>query len=197
MNQVEIQADLNTEAKKVKYDLNFILSPALAEEALANELARMRTMIESKGGVIFESEMPKLRPLAYPVVKSWAGKKLKFDQGQFGWFKCEIESSAIAELTREIEKLEPLIKLSVTYAYTDVRPVRRAFGGEIKLDAVSDTTDVQTRVAPGVLFSTGSSSVQSTKDGSKEAKEIQPAPDLPKSEINEAELDKQIDNLLV
>lgn len=175
---MEIMEDTTT--KKVKYDLNFVLSPLLPEEKVAEEVERMRALIEKHGGTIFDSDMPKLRALAYPVTKTWAGKKSVFDQGQFGWLKIEIASIEIPALTKIFAESEYVLRFALTYAYLDVRPVRKApYEGDAK---AAEAAPVSPQLAE-------------LKNETTKTKQA-PADVSSKKPLTEEEIDKQIEGLL-
>jgi len=164
----------------VKYDLMFLLSPALTEERAGDELTRIIKAIETQGGVILSQETPRLRPLAYPVVKTWEGKKSSYDQALFGFIKLEIIPSELPKIVEDLKTIETLLRSAFTYAYLDVRPVRRL--PTTDGDSPVDTTE-------RVIKTDGTLPV--SVDVSKPELEA-----VPKAKVSEAEIDKQIDDLL-
>ncbi len=168
--------------RKVKYDLLYILSPLLPEDKAIEEVERMRKIIETHGGTIFESDLPKLRPLAYSVAKTWEGKKNIFDQGLFGWCKFEITPAELPDIQSAFRTLQNLSRSAITYAYLDVRPVRRI--------PVAEGAPGETVVAslPPELVSVPTAKVPVVTEAVAEP--------LPRKVMSEAEIDKQIESLL-
>ena len=169
---------------KVKYDFLFILSPLLPEEKATEEANKMIKIIESHGGSVFASEMPKLRALAYPVVKTWEGKKSTFDQGMFGSLKLEVESSEVPAIKKEFDAFQYLLRSAITYAYLDVRPVRKIPVTE----GVSEESIVSSLPPELVNVTPTPKATELAKDKADEV--------APRKIMSEAEIDKQIEDLL-
>ncbi len=166
---------------KVKYDLLFILSPLLPEETAAEEANKMIKIIETHGGTIFASEMPKLRALAYPVTKTWEGKKSIFDQGMFGSLKLEVDSTEIPAIKTEFAAFQHLLRSAITYAYLDVRPIRK-----IPVAEGAPEESVISSLPPELVSVPATKVSESVKEVSTEPKKV----------LSEAEIDKQIESLL-
>ena len=170
--------------KKVKYDLLFVMSPVLPEEKALEQVEHIRKLIESRNGTIFESDLPKLRPLAYAVTKTWEGKKSSYDQGLFGWMKLEVASEAVAAIQTELRTMSHLLRSALTYAYLDVRPVRRIPGTEDKPAEA---------VLPSAEMPMMPTTVKVQEPVVKKESVVSSAP---AKVMNEAEIDKQIESLL-
>ena len=80
------------------YELGYLLVPTLPEEKLAEEVSKIKSEIESKGGIFISEEFPSLKTLTYKMSKVIETRKQKFEQAYFGWVKCEIDAEAIPEL---------------------------------------------------------------------------------------------------
>lgn len=185
----EIQENGNND-QMVKYDLLVILSPLLPEEKVAEEMGKITKIVESRRGNVFETEMPKLRPLSYPVSKTWEGKKSIFDQGQFGWLKLEVGSTEVPAIKDELAGMQYLLRFAITYAYLDVRPVRRI---PVNGDSVNEEPVVSS--LPPELVNVPPAEPEKatgTDDQQAPAKEES----LPRKVMSEAEIDKQIEDLL-
>ncbi|MCI5108636.1 MAG: 30S ribosomal protein S6 [Candidatus Pacebacteria bacterium] len=86
--------------EKQIYEIGFHILPTVAEEALGDEVSKIRTEIE-KGGEVISEEYPKLQDLEYSISKYIDTKKSKFDRAYFGWIKFEGD----AELALSIKKV--------------------------------------------------------------------------------------------
>jgi small subunit ribosomal protein S6 len=75
-----------------KYEFAYLLKIAIPEEALSEHLQKITGVIESEKGIIFHSEMPRKRRLAYLINKD--------NQAYFGWIKF----TAAPEIVHNIEK---------------------------------------------------------------------------------------------
>jgi len=81
-------SETNIDTSKI-YEISFLFKASLSMDDVQKEVDSMRKQIESSGLVILAEEMPKLRRLAYTIVKSVGGKREKYDEAYFGWIKFE------------------------------------------------------------------------------------------------------------
>ena len=86
------------------YELGLQIVPSVAEENVPTIFSGIKDAIEKAGGAFISEEYPKLRPLAYTMVKSHAGQNTKFSMAYFGWVKFEMESGEIASIKEKVEK---------------------------------------------------------------------------------------------
>ena|SRR3989344_5122618 len=92
------------------YEFGFLLDPAVAEEAVSVEIAKLSQLVESHGGKIEVSGTPVLRTLAYTVEIARSGKRHKYDQAHFSWLKFHLFPSQIEILNTEIGKMTTVIR---------------------------------------------------------------------------------------
>lgn len=95
------------------YEVSFLISPNLPEENVPAETAAISAFVEKAGGEILFSEAPKMRPLAYSMIKAHVGKREKFDSAYFGSFIAGLEKEAAAGLTKSIESLPSVVRALV------------------------------------------------------------------------------------
>ncbi|MCE9643890.1 30S ribosomal protein S6 [Candidatus Parcubacteria bacterium] len=95
------------------YEVSFLISPNLPEENVAAEVAAITGFVEKVGGEILFSEAPKMRPLAYSMIKSHVGKREKFDSAYFGSFIAGVEKEGAATLVKSIESLPAVVRALV------------------------------------------------------------------------------------
>lgn len=95
------------------YEVAFLISPTVAEENVAAETAAITAFVEKAGGEILFAEAPKLRPLAYSMIKAHVGKREKFDSAYFGSFIAALEKEGAAALTKSIESLPSVVRALV------------------------------------------------------------------------------------
>ena len=151
------------------YEVSYLLNPALAEENAEKEASALRNVLIKEGATILYEGKPKTISLAYPISKSIEHKKTVYENAYFGWFAFE-KGAGILEVKAHFSKNESVIRFLI------INTIKEAY-----------TTPKQRREilrprAPLPEKEVGSSGVAS---------------ELPALPIDEAELDKEIENLLV
>ncbi|OHA18364.1 MAG: hypothetical protein A2836_03200 [Candidatus Taylorbacteria bacterium RIFCSPHIGHO2_01_FULL_45_63] len=94
------------------YEVGYLLLSPLSDEKLAEEVAFIKGQIQSSGVIVTE-EVPRLRPLAYFVIKALAGQNKKYDNAYFGWIKFEMDAPAVLLLKEALEKRENVIRFLI------------------------------------------------------------------------------------
>jgi ribosomal protein S6 len=92
------------------YELGFLLDPAVPEDAVSGEMAKLSQMLEAKGGRIEVVGTPILRTLAYTVEIAKAGKRYKYNQAHFSWLKFHLVPGEIEALNIEIGKFPGILR---------------------------------------------------------------------------------------
>ncbi len=95
------------------YELGFHIVPTIAEEKVANVFGDIKSLLEKNGAVFISEEYPKMRPLAYTMLKNEAGKNEKFNFAYFGWVKYELSKEAAAEVKKELESNKEILRFLV------------------------------------------------------------------------------------
>jgi ribosomal protein S6 len=95
------------------YELGFHIVPTIAEEKVANVFGDIKALLEKNGAVFISEEYPKMRPLAYTMLKNEAGKNEKFNFAYFGWVKYELPKEATAEVKEKLEKNKEILRFLV------------------------------------------------------------------------------------
>jgi ribosomal protein S6 len=95
------------------YELGFHIVPTIAEEKVANVFGDIKSLLEKNGAVFISEEYPKMRPLAYTMLKNEAGKNEKFNFAYFGWVKYELPKEATAEVKEKLEKNKEILRFLV------------------------------------------------------------------------------------
>lgn len=92
------------------YELGYLISPLVAEEALGGEVNGVREAIEKEGGKIVSEGYPNMRYLAYSIfAKNGAGKG-PFNQAYFGHIKFELRPEKALALKLALDKKEIIIR---------------------------------------------------------------------------------------
>ena len=101
-NEIEIEGDANSRV----YELGYLLVPTISEENLSVIYGNLKELVVSFGGEIISDEMPKMIPLAYPMLKVVANVRNKFKTAYFGWAKFTMDSDKVLELKKKLD-LDP------------------------------------------------------------------------------------------
>ena len=95
---------METEGTKL-YELGYLLIPTLAEEALNDEVNKVRTYLEKDGGLIISEGQPEMKKLAYEIAeRGVASKKTKFDDAFFAWIRFQSSPEAIEAIQEALDK---------------------------------------------------------------------------------------------
>jgi len=92
------------------YELSFIIDPAIPEEALSEEVAKLTSIITSHGGSVIIADNPRLRNLAYTIEIARGGKRRKYTQGHFGWIKFNSGADKVEQIGVEVDKDSAVIR---------------------------------------------------------------------------------------
>jgi len=152
------------------YEFGYHLLPTIASEAIAEEVTKLKNIIETHGGIMISDEMPKMVQLAYPISKVFANKRKFFESAYFGWIRYQMPALKNPELKEELEKNENILRfiLIKTVLEKAIVPKRMSFFSSQKLMAVKRAREKDL--------------VEEEKRG---------------KEMTEAELDKTIEELIV
>lgn len=86
------------------YEVGYLIMPTVSEDQLPGEVASLHKILaDVKAEIIAEGE-PVLTTLAYTMVKSIDSKNRKFNEGYFGWIKCELPVAALADVKNALDK---------------------------------------------------------------------------------------------
>lgn len=110
---------MNDEVKT--YELGYLLSPFVAEEAMPAQLEQIRAAISEAGGTAKEEGRPQMKTLSYNIGK--------FEQAWFGHIRFTLSPEKVAEVNAGLSKNENLVRLSIMQTTKElpvarVRPLR-------------------------------------------------------------------------
>lgn len=151
------------------YEVSYLLLPFITEEDAPKEAGRVKEHVSLSGGTVFSEEEPKLIKLAYPMSKIIANKNTNFENAYFGWAKFEGEPESIAKIKKALENNENVLRFLILKTTKDSVVVRKPFAFAAK------------PVKPVAV---------ATKE------EVKTEAEVPQ-EINEEELDKTIEDLVI
>lgn len=152
------------------YEIGYLLNPLIPAEGVAAEADKaLRTPIEALGGEVASQLMPFMRPLAYAVTKSIGSKKSSYKDAYFGALRFELTSDKIATLKESLDKSEMILRFLL-----------------IRLPKNAERVINFTYRKPA-----------SRHEGSPDRPVVKETEPVEKVEINEEQIDKEIEGLLV
>jgi ribosomal protein S6 len=112
-NEVVLENETNS------YELAFHILPTVAEGEVPHVFEKIKALITTDGGTLFDEEAPQRFELAYEITKAQEGKNRTYASAYFGWIRFRAEGSAVTKIIEEVEHTAEilrhiLIKLSKT-----------------------------------------------------------------------------------
>lgn len=101
-----------TEEKELKtYELGYLLSPMIPAEASVEIVANViAPVLEARTGNIISQVSPKMKVLAYEVLKSVNNKNSKFKEAYFGVIKFQADPVTILDITKLLDKNADIVR---------------------------------------------------------------------------------------
>lgn len=90
------------------YEINYLLTPLVPEDKIAEETAVLRKIIEDSKGFVVGEDQPKMQRLSYSIKK--------FDRGHYGWFKFSAGAEFIDNIKNGFDKNEKILRALITEA---------------------------------------------------------------------------------
>ncbi len=103
---------MNKENQKI-YELGYLLVPSIAEENVAKEVETIKSILAKYEAEVITEDFPKLRPLAYAMVKATGSERHKFDKAYFGWVKFEVEGDTAPQIKNELDKNTSVLRFMI------------------------------------------------------------------------------------
>lgn len=102
---------------KTAYELAYLLSPFVpadeVEKTMADIFARSLGAAEA---VVVTEQAPRMRALAYSIVKSINNKNTSFRDAYFGWIKFSAEGAAAKQIKEALDKEANIIRFLIVHA---------------------------------------------------------------------------------
>lgn len=92
------------------YEVAFHIVPTVSPENLPKEVEAIKAVLGAQKATIISEEMPKLRSLAYQMVKVIGPTHHKFDTAYFGWIKFEGSKDTVIELDKALKLSDKIIR---------------------------------------------------------------------------------------
>ena len=104
--------DTKTE-KATVYEVGYHIVPTVSPEHLAGEVDALKGILGKVGATIIGEEFPRMRSLAYPMLKVVGPKRDYFETAYFGWIKFEAEPKAAGELKNALDISEKVLRFII------------------------------------------------------------------------------------
>lgn len=99
-----------------KYEIDYLLSPAISEEHILSHAAKITSVIEDAKGIIGRVEEPKKRKLSYEVRKE--------KNAYFGWITFQMAPGALPMAEKKIKGLDLLRFMILESTGENIAPQR-------------------------------------------------------------------------
>jgi len=85
------------------YELGYHIVPTVGDENLPAEVSKVKTSIESHGGMFISEEFPVAHELAYTITKKIDTANKHFNKTYFGWVKFETTPGEVEKIKTELD----------------------------------------------------------------------------------------------
>jgi len=92
------------------YEIGYLLSPAVRDEDLAARVSELQETLTKLGATIISEGNPEFIDLAYEMSKVIENKRVRFNQGYFGWVKFQINPAQVNTLKELFDKNTLLVR---------------------------------------------------------------------------------------
>lgn len=90
------------------YEINYLMTPLVTEDKIAEETSVLRKIIEDNKGLVMGEDQPKMQKLSYFIKK--------FDKAYYGWLKLSAGTGSIDNIKNSFNKNEKILRALVTEA---------------------------------------------------------------------------------
>lgn len=88
------------------YEINYLITPLIPEDKVAEETVVLRKIIEDNKGFVVGEDQPKMQKLSYAIKK--------FDNAYYGWFKFSAGAEFVDNIKNGFSKNENILRVLVT-----------------------------------------------------------------------------------
>ena len=90
------------------YEINYLMTPLVPEDKVAEETSVFRKIIEDNKGFVVGEDQPKRQKLSYSIKK--------FDSAYYGWFKFSVGAESVDNIKNSFNKSENILRSLITEA---------------------------------------------------------------------------------
>jgi ribosomal protein S6 len=125
------------------YEVGFHIVPTVSPENLPKEVDAIKAVLAKNGAVTISEEFPKLRALAYQMVKVVGPARHRHDSAYFGWIKFEAPKTAVAEINKAMDANEKVLRYIVIKTVAE----NTLYGDKLAADAKAVKDEEAAKVA--------------------------------------------------
>lgn len=103
----------DTKTAGTVYEVGYHIVPTVSPEHLAREVDAIKGILGKVGATIIGEESPRMRTLAYPMLKVVGPKRDYFETAYFGWIKFEAAPAAAVELKSALDVSEKVLRFII------------------------------------------------------------------------------------
>ncbi len=92
------------------YEVGFHIVPAVSPEKLPAEVDAIKAVLGEAKATIISEEFPKLRNLAYTMIKAIGPARHRYDTAYFGWIKFEAAPETSADIKKALDGNEKILR---------------------------------------------------------------------------------------
>ena len=96
------------DAENKIYEINYLITPLLPEDKVAEEGAVLRKIIEDNKGFVIGEDQVKRQKLSYPIKK--------FDTAYYGWFRFSATAGSLDDIKNSFNKNEKTLRVLIAEA---------------------------------------------------------------------------------
>ncbi len=85
------------------YELGYILVPTVPESEVATAVTTLKTALAAVEGTVLSESETEFIDLAYQIEKNVKSKKMKWNQGYFGWIKFTAAPETLEALKKSLD----------------------------------------------------------------------------------------------
>lgn len=124
------------------YELGYIIVPTVPEVEVPEKVTALKAALEAVEGVVTSEGAPEFIDLAYQIEKNVKSKKMKWNQGYFGWIKFTAGPETLETLKKSFDaNLDVmrymLIKTDAENVVTFKKPKIEAKRGSVSADELA------------------------------------------------------------
>jgi ribosomal protein S6 len=102
-----------SESAQRVYEVSFLMLPSIPEEQIPDKVSQIKSAITQNGGEVIYEEQPRLRNLAYEMIKSLGAGNERFRTAYFGWIKFESIPATAITLKSAIDKMPEVLRFII------------------------------------------------------------------------------------
>lgn len=139
------------------YELGFLLSPAVREEDLDSRAEEIKKVITDAAGTIVTDARPEFIDIAYEMSRVIDNKRVRFNQGYFGWIKFTTTPDQIKSIQEAIDKTILVIRCLLTTTVMEntvisKKPLSKILKSSARSEIAEDEiiADIEEDIDPGI-----------------------------------------------